>query len=392
MDFKHSNRVNRLLDDAAIAQRVLDHIDNQTTDLGRECLSEPVANYRSTERLQRELSDVFRNVATPFCPSAALAKHGDFVARDAAGVPLIAVRGQDGIVKAFRNACRHRGAQLAQGEGHKNSFVCPYHGWTYGLDGALRHIPHEHGFPGLDKATHGLVPVAVREHGGLVFIHQRGADSDFDALADIPALLTADLELIATSERINEANWKIVAEGFLEGYHIYPTHRDTFYPVQFDNLNVIEHFARNSRVTFPYRNIQKLRDVEPAGRRVAGTLTHVYHLFPNVMVATFPHRTIVAVLEPQGVAATKVITYTLAALQTVRDKQPAIVQDTQFVDAGAEQDRAVVQSIQRGLATEANEVFEFGRFEAAIVHMHQNLHAMLDAPLRARTDVETAIG
>ena len=60
------------------------------------------------------------------------------------------------------------------------------------------------------------------------------------------------------------ANWKIVVEGFLEGYHIRSTHRETFYPVQFDNLNVVETFGRNSRIAFPYRRINKLRDVPPA--------------------------------------------------------------------------------------------------------------------------------
>ncbi len=78
------------------------------------------------------------------------------------------MRGNDGQVRAFRNACRHRGTQLTSGAGCEKAFVCPYHGWTYGLDGALRHVPHEYGFLGLDKSERGLVPVECVEQNGIV--------------------------------------------------------------------------------------------------------------------------------------------------------------------------------------------------------------------------------
>ena len=138
-------------DDQSVAQRILDHFERGTTDTGADVWREPVANYRSASRLEAELARVFRRVPTPFCPSAALPEAGSYIAREAAGVPLLAVRGADGKVRAFRNACRHRGTQLASGSGCAKSFVCPYHAWTYALDGALRHIPHEDGFPGVDK-------------------------------------------------------------------------------------------------------------------------------------------------------------------------------------------------------------------------------------------------
>jgi len=263
-------------------------------------------------------------------------------------------------------------------EGREKAFVCPYHGWTYGLDGALRGVPHEHGFPDLDKSVRGLVPVSAVERSGLVFVAQQPSAAGSAELDDLPDLLGPGLLLIGTNEQETHANWKISAEGFLEGYHIYSTHRDTFYPVQFDNLNVVERFGRNSRVTFPYRNINKLRTVEPAQRQVGGTLTHVYHLFPNALVVTFPQRTLMVALEPVTPALTRMVTYTLAQTQTVRTGQEAIVRDTDFVNAGAREDRQVVESIQRSLNSGANAYFEFGRFEGAITHFHRNLHALID--------------
>jgi phenylpropionate dioxygenase-like ring-hydroxylating dioxygenase large terminal subunit len=365
-----------LLDEPSIVQRVLDHIERRTTDMGDVGWREPVAHYRSETRLALELDRVFRRTPTPFCPSAALLHAGCYVAREAAGVPLVAARGGGGEVRVFRNACRHRGTQLACGRGRTASFVCPYHGWAYGLDGALRSIPHEHGFPGLDKDDHGLVPVLAWEQGGVVFVSQDPAGSAGEPA--IPSgLLAPELELVAVEEQEIAANWKVFAESFLEGYHILSTHRETFYPVQFDNLNVVEHFGANSRITYPYRNIQKLRAVEPADRRVGGTLTFVYHFFPNVMIATFPQRVVMVVLEPLGVGRTRSVTYTLAEAAKLGADRPAVERDGDFVARGAAEDRAIVESIQRGLASEANEVFEFGRFEAAIVHFHHNLQTLL---------------
>lgn len=367
-----------LLDDRAISARILDHIDKGTTDLGDGIWREPVANYRSPERLKREI-DLIRRLPIAFCPSAALTEPGSFLARRAAGVPLVAVRGADGVVRAFRNACRHRGAELASGCGVKKAFTCRYHGWTYALDGALRGVPHEYGFPGLDKQAHGLVPVETQEHGGMVFVTQEGDGSGGMRVDELPDLLPREWQVVNVSENDSRTNWKISAEGFLEGYHIFSTHRETFYPVQFDNLNVIETFGRNGRITFPYRNVQKLRKVASEEREVAGTLTFVYHLFPNVMVATFPQRIVVVVLEPEDVGVTRTHTYTLARQKTVASDMAAVVRDGDFVDAGAKEDRDMVESIQRSIPSEANDSFTFGRFEALIVHFHRNLHELLGA-------------
>ena len=166
------NTTTPLADDATVVQRILDHIDNKTTDLSESSWREPVENYRSPARFAAEREMVLRRLPIPFCPSAALTEPGAYVARDAAQTPILAVRGNDGEVRAFRNACRHRGTQLASGSGCEKAFVCPYHGWTYGLDGALRHVPHEHGFLGLDKGARGLVPVACVERNGVVFVSQ----------------------------------------------------------------------------------------------------------------------------------------------------------------------------------------------------------------------------
>lgn len=371
----------QLADDPTVIQRVLDHIDNRSTDLAEASWREPIENYRSPERFAAELDLVLRRHPVGFCPSAALAAPGSFVAREAAGTPVIAVRGRDGEVRAFVNACSHRGAQVAcESTGCVKAFVCPYHGWTYGLDGGLRGVPHADGFPDVDKSASGLTPLEATERGGVVFVSQQPATPARAAELDqLPLLIPERFRFVKVDQLDVAANWKITVEGFLEGYHIRSTHPDTFYPIQYDNLNVVESFGRNNRVTFPYRNIEALRAVEPAERTAEGRLTYAYHLFPNVIVATQPGRMVMIVLEPLTVASTRFVTYTLSdhydgspeADETVKDEES-------FAARGAAQDRAIITSIQRSLTANPRELFEFGLFEGAIGHFHRELAAAID--------------
>ena len=183
------------MSDSDVVDRVLGHIVSKTTDRGEDVWQEPVENYQSQERFEQELA-VFRATPTPFCPSTALKKPGDYIARRAAQTPLIVVRGQDGKARAFKNACRHRGTELVAGKGCAGAFVCPYHGWSYGLDGALLGIPHEDGFPDFDKLANGLSEVTAIEEKGLIFVVQQAPDAPQSAaramLKALPELLKDD--------------------------------------------------------------------------------------------------------------------------------------------------------------------------------------------------------
>ncbi|MBX3482032.1 aromatic ring-hydroxylating dioxygenase subunit alpha [Phenylobacterium sp.] len=367
-----------LMTEPEIVERVFAHIDGQATDLSEGPWREPVANYLSQARFEAEVQ-VMRRTPTPFCPSAAIPTPGAYLARTAAQTPILVVRGADGVARAYRNACRHRGAEVACGMGRQKSFACPYHGWTYGLDGALRGLPGEHGFPGLDKAAHGLRPLRTQERAGLVFVTQEPGPSTDAGLDEPPAMFPEGMAFLSATERDVAANWKISAEGFLEGYHIRQTHRQSFYPLQYDNLNVVEAFGRNSRVTFPYQNIEKQRDFPPATRRAAGRSTFVYHLFPNVMIATLPKRVLMVVLEPVSPGVTRDVRYMLAEPEALATSRARIDQAIALDHEGAREDREIVESIQRGLASGANDAFEFGLFEGAIAHFHRNLHAAIGA-------------
>jgi len=365
-----------LMNDQAVAERVLDHIDHKTTDLGDEVWREPVANYTSQARFDTELA-LLRRLPQVFCPSAALAEPGAYVAHHALGAAIVVARGEDGVARGFRNVCRHRGMAVArEASGCAKAFVCGYHGWTYGLDGSLRFVPDDEGFPGLDRSRHGLAPVCVDERGGIVFVTQEGG-GDASLLEDIPDLIGADNALYAARETTQEVNWKISLEGFIEGYHIRATHPETFLPYGFDNLNLIETFGVHSRVTYPFKRINRLREVAPAQRKVLGLLTFVYHLFPNALVTVLSSHTNLVVLDPVAPGRSRNITFNM----TNASGEEALARahrDADFVNnVGVAEDRAVVEAIQRGLSSGANPVFTFGRFEKAIVHFHRNLTTAL---------------
>jgi len=367
-----------LLSDLDVIDRVFEHIDRNSTDLGDEVWYEPTENYICPERFAAEL-ELFKRIPLPFCPSAALAKPGDYVARNAAGVPIIAVRGEDGRVRAFRNACRHRGMKMADGSGCAKALVCGYHGWVYALDGSLDYIPDAHGFPGFDKTKYGLVPVTAEERFGLVFVTQEEPVSD-GALADFPEALAPHQELVDANEFEFEMNWKLFAEAGMEGYHIKVGHPKSFYPYGFDNLNVIEPFGPNSRVTFPFRRIEKLRDVPREERRVDGKLTYAYQFFPNVLMAKLSRHTAVQFAEPLTPSRTKYIRYFLSndPIEGDAEKLAMVKKDIDYVsDTGNIEDRDITVEIQKGLASGANEHFVYGHFEAAIVHFHKTMNELM---------------
>jgi phenylpropionate dioxygenase-like ring-hydroxylating dioxygenase large terminal subunit len=366
-----------LADDRTVIERLLNHIDRKTTDMSEDVWLEPVEHYTSVQRFEAEIAQVLRRTPTPFCPSAALPEVGSYVARNAALTPLVAVRGSDGVVRAFRNACRHRGVQLVDGTGCKKALTCRYHAWSYGLDGQLRGVPDEHGFPGLDKRRHGLVPVTTVEKHGMVFITQDPQGTTETEVDVIPDFFGPDWRLLSTVEQEFDFNWKIFVDGLLEGYHIRSTHAETFYPRQYDNITVVESFGRNSRVSYPYRSIEKLRSVPAAQRRAVGTLTQLNHLFPNVSVATFPTHMTMAVLEPLAIDRTLLVTYTLSNRE---GEDEAVQKGRDFVTQGTAEDREMASAIQRGLATRANDAFTFGLFEGASRHFHRNLKSVLANP------------
>ena len=377
---KKPHRKSKLLNDQEVIERIFSHIDNNTTDLGDTVWKEPVDHYQSQGRFDAEIA-LLKRLPVPYCPSVSLPDKGSYIARKAAGTPLVVVRGLDGVVRAFINACRHRGMQVANGSGCSRSFVCPYHAWTYNLEGNLKNIPGQEGFPGVNPDEHGLVEVSAKEKGGIVYVMQEGHITE-EMLDDKLDYFTPEQALFEQGDLTDEANWKLLTETLMEGYHIKSLHKETFYPYGLDNVTLVENFGPNSRVIFPFRRIEKLREIAPEERCIDGLVTSVYLLFPNASVAVLSKHTSLVILEPLSPTRSKWVVYRMINKDSEGHSITVdeAMRDALFVnESGQDEDREAACAIQESAGSGANSHFTFGYFEKAIVNFHQHLSHHLDS-------------
>jgi len=167
----------------------------------------------------------------------------------------------------------------------------------------------------------------------------------------------------------------------MEGYHIKSLHKKSFYPFGHDNINVVELFGANSRIIFPFKRIEELRDIDPQRWHLDGRVTSVYSLFPNVAISVLSKHTTMTVFEPLSPSSTKILIYRMinkASDGTLHEVEDAN-RDAAFVRAaGFDEDREAACDIQAGLASNANQHLTFGHFEKAILHFHQTLASQLE--------------
>jgi choline monooxygenase len=190
----------------------------------------PWAWYADPEVLRREGERIFARAWQYVGHTGQVAAGGTFFAAAAGQIPVVVTRTRDGELHGFVNVCRHRGHVVATGSGSRETLQCPYHAWTYGLDGSLRAAPRSDREPGFATEELGLVRIRVDTWGPFVFVNpDPDAAPLVDALGDVPAQLAALLDVDALEFRFRtefevNANWKIACENFLECYHCAVAH------------------------------------------------------------------------------------------------------------------------------------------------------------------------
>jgi nitrite reductase/ring-hydroxylating ferredoxin subunit len=256
----------------------------------------PLGRYTDPEFHALEVERLFKRTWVYGCHDSELAGAGSYVLRDIVGAPVLMVRGADGEVRAFFNACRHRGAPVVRGEtGTARLLVCQFHSWSYDLEGNLVRVPDERDFPGLCLEERGLPPVRCESWGGWWFVNlDAGASPLLDFLDPLPTLLAdvaaSPLRVIDTKSVDLACNWKILAEGFLEVYHARTVHPATVAPTLDTRGTVIS--------LFDHGHQNMLSPVVPGarsdGRETLGTLARLpavmgehiqpaHGIFPNLI-------------------------------------------------------------------------------------------------------------
>lgn len=191
----------------------------------------PWSWYEDPEIARRERDRIFRRAWQYAGRRAELTAPGSYAATRVGGLPVVLTRDRDDVLRAFANVCRHRGALVARGTGERGTLQCPYHAWTYGLDGCLRAAPRTRDDPTFDADGLGLVPMAVDTWGPFLFVNpDADAPPLSEALGDLPAVVAAhgtDVNALRFHHRIEyeiRANWKIALENYLECYHCQLNH------------------------------------------------------------------------------------------------------------------------------------------------------------------------
>ncbi len=365
-----------------LIERILDYVEERSTDMIGETGKLPVDRYYDPERFEKERDIVFGTLPRAVGHVSQIPGSGDFFTVEAGDQPLLVVRRADGGLNAFLNVCRHRGARLeweAQGRGRKH-FVCRYHGWSYNTEGELVGLPGAAGFPDLTRELHGLKRLAVEERHGFVWVHPTpGVELD---VADYLGELDGELSGFGLESHVHHAprrftkriNWKLVIDTFLEGYHVNSAHAATIAPMFLNNIGTYDRFGMHQRTVFPKKSIRDLRNSPAENWRIRDHANILYVLFPNTMVLVQPDHMAVFHGYPDGIDGVVVDAYVLLPEHPDTHKAAAYWQKNIDILFGAlEEDFDMAESVQAGVRSGANETLTFGRFEQGLSWFHENV-------------------
>lgn len=274
-----------------LAKRLFALIDAGGTEMLDTCERNPVSAYTSAAILKQERERLFTDRPVLITASCQVKAPGDYLTDDRTGLPILLVRNRDGELNAFANVCRHRGARLANGCGRDaTSFVCPYHGWGYNLDGKLRVLSPRGAFPGLDCEHTDLVRLPVAERHGLVWVLPKpGATIDEAALlpgldSELASYGLADFAHFGTRALQKRLNWKLAIDTFLESWHVDKLHKATLNSIILPGVGVVDTFGDNMRIVFPRRSIVEMRNQPEHSWNLLRHSLVIYVLFPNTLL------------------------------------------------------------------------------------------------------------
>jgi choline monooxygenase len=354
-----------------------------------------------------ELDRVYGRSWVAVCVTDELPEPGSYLVVEVAGRSVVVCRNRAGELRAHHNVCRHRGAQLLDpGERGRveRFFQCPYHAWAYDLDGTClgtplftpqAGVPEDQrgafdmsGVTGFDKGEHGLYPIRASSWGGLVFVClDPEAPSLEDELGDLPARLSEhrldEHRLLRRVEYEIEANWKLVAENFMEYYHLPWVHPGLV------KVSPLKHHYRwqGTGMYMGFCTTPIAANTDDGGWHGLPALSTLDDddrvsarfawLFPNVAVNVLPNHSFLMLVQPTEAGRTQEVTYLLAHPECIDAAGDALDEEIgsllRFWDEVNREDIGIVERVQRGLS---NPAYTGGRmcyrFEES-VHRFQNM-------------------
>ena len=280
-------------------RRLVDHLRSSQTDMMEDTLEVDPSVYTDSEIARLERERVFGRVPFMIAHTSELTEPGSFITISLPNNEAIVSRQHDGSLRAFVNVCRHRGSLVEdRASGSCRRFQCPYHGWSYNIDGSLKSATHEASFGEFDHLDRGLIQLPVEERHGFVWmIDAPGAE------IDVAGWLGPEMDAILSSYEMEKrvcahfgsfdepSNWKVLQDAFLDGYHIQFVHRNTAAKMTYTNVLTLEDYGRHTRFLSPRKSIQPLlgRNGDPIPDEAIRPHVNLSHgLLPNATLLFLP--------------------------------------------------------------------------------------------------------
>ena len=371
--------MNNSLEEQEIIATILNYCETGETDLQDEIMLNPVSHYSSPERLSQEIDTLFRYFPIIVGHAAQLRESGDFFTHNDTGIPIVVTRNRQGCVKAFVNVCRHRGARVVnQPCGKANTFACPYHAWTYDLNGQLRGMRQPEGFGNIDKSKLGLVELPCFEQYGLIWVHPSPSEQPIDFqswLAPMAEQLgSLDLEshsIFREWSLPRKMNWRIALEGFQENYHFCSAHKDTACSAYLDNQSVFLDKYPHVRHAVPLAQITQLKDQPNTSWDYRKNFMTQNYLFPCNFAQVMTDHVYIHSIFPTGPESCVFKCIMLIPEPAISDKATKYWEaNYNVVREVFDEDFEIGESIQQGFKAGVNENFIFGRYESGL-HLGQ---------------------
>jgi phenylpropionate dioxygenase-like ring-hydroxylating dioxygenase large terminal subunit len=369
---------------------LMDLVARNTTTLAAGVMEIDVNEYTNPEQFQREKTELFRNYPQFVGPSCIVPEAGDYFAFDDTGVPILIVRQSDGGLKAFVNICSHRGAPLNEcdhGKAKKGRlFACPYHGWTYDLEGKLVGVPFgKEGFDGIDRDALGLRPLDVQEKYGMIFV-MPNPDLTFaidEVLGGLQERLSGfgfeDHYYLGAKQVFTNFSWKLNMDTFHEYYHFEFLHPNSIATMAYSNTANYKQYGRNHSMGSPALAINELKDIPEAEWEPRKYSSYVNYIFPNTVIFVvedhFQTWRVYPIAPDRSVVYHSMFLPVEPATPEARQQYEDYFQ--MINDVAVAEDYTLVDKINRGLQAGIARKVLIGRNEPGVQNMHRQLHEVL---------------